>query len=159
MVSSNAQTPDELISNLPSDRQAALSAVRKVILDNLPPGYEEGMSFGMIGYYVPLERYPDTYNGQPLGIAALASHKDYMSLYLNAVYGDPDTDKWFRDRWAETGKRLDMGKSCIRFKRIDDLPLDLIGETIARVPVDAYLARYEAARGRSSGTRKAANAG
>jgi hypothetical protein len=159
MVSSDARTPDELIANLPPDRQAAIAAVRKVILENLPPGYQEGIDFGMIGYYVPLERYPDTYNGHPLGIAALASQKNHMSLYLNAVYGDPETEHWFRERWARTGKKLDMGKSCVRFRRLDDLPLDLIGETIARVPVDAYLARYEAARGRPSGTRKAAGAG
>jgi hypothetical protein len=146
MVSSDARTPDELIANLPPDRQRAISAVRKVILDNLPEGYEEGMQYGMIGYYIPLERFPETYNGQPLGIAGLASQKNHMSLYLNAVYGDPETARWFHERWAETGKKLDMGKSCVRFKRLEDLPLDLIGETIARVPVDAYLAHYEASR-------------
>jgi hypothetical protein len=148
-----------MIESLPPDRQAVISAVRTVILDNLPPGYREGMLFGMIGYYIPLERYPDTYNGQPLGIASLASQKHHMSLYLNAVYGDPDTSRWFHERWAATGKKLDMGKSCIRFRRLEDLPLDLIAETIARVPVDAYLARYEAARVRPSGTRKTAGAG
>jgi hypothetical protein len=146
MVSSDARTPDELIANLPPDRQHAISAVRKVILDNLPAGYEEGMQYGMIGYYIPLERFPDTYNGQPLGIAALANQKNHMSLYLNAVYGDPETARWFQEQWATTGKKLDMGKSCVRFRRLDDLPLDLIGETIARVPVDAYLDRYQASR-------------
>ena len=159
MASSAAKTPDEYIASLPPDRREAISAMREVVRRNLPAGYEEGMEFGMIAWYVPLERFPDTYNGHPLGIAALASQKNHMSLYLNAVYGDPETEHWFRERWARTGKKLDMGKSCVRFRRLDDLPLDLIGETIARVPVDAYLARYEAARGRPSGTRKAAGAG
>jgi hypothetical protein len=159
MVSTQARTPDELIASLPPDRQAAISAVRQLILDNLPTGYEEGIQYGMIGYYIPLERYPDTYNGQPLGIAALANQKNYMSLYLNGVYGDPATERWFRERWAQTGKKLDMGKSCVRFKRLDDLPLDLIAETIARVPVDAYLARYEAVRGRPGRARRTEGAG
>jgi hypothetical protein len=113
------------------------------------------MQYGMIGWYVPLERYPDTYNGQPLGLAALASQKNYMTLYLNTVYGDPDTERWFHDRWAETGKKLDMGKSCVRFRRLDDLPLEVIGETIGRVSVDQYIERYEAVRGSSRKSRAA----
>lgn len=127
--------------------------MRDVIRKNLPPGYEEGMQFGMIGYYVPLERLPNTYNGQPLGLAALANNKNYMSLYLNTVYGDRATEAWFKERYAETGKKLDMGKSCLRFRRLDDLPLDVIGETIARVPVDRYVAHYEKARGSSRKAR------
>ena len=89
MVTSNAATMDDYIASLPDDRRQAVAAVRKVVRDNLPDGYREGMLFGMIGWYVPLERFPDTYNGQPLGLAALASHKNHMSLYLNTVYGDP----------------------------------------------------------------------
>lgn len=109
-----------------------MAAVRDLVNANLPDGYEEGLQYGMIGWYVPLERFPDTYNGRPLGLVGLASQKRYMSLYLNSVYGDRPTEAWFRDRWAATGKRLDMGKSCVRFKRIEDLALDVIGETIAR---------------------------
>src|SRR5690606_30676429 len=95
MVSSKASTVDEYIASLPDDRRAAIAAVRDVIRKNLPPGYEEGMQYGMIGWYVPLSRYPDTYNGQPLGVVALASQKQYMSLYLMAVYASPKTLAWF----------------------------------------------------------------
>jgi len=155
MVSSEAQTPDEYIATLPEERRLAVQAVRRVVRDNLPAGYEEGMTFGMIGWYVPLERFPDTYNGQPLGLAGLASQKNYMSLYLNNVYGNPETERWFKERFAASGKKLDMGKSCLRFKHAEDLPLDLIGETIARTDLDGYVAHYEAARGSSRKTRGA----
>lgn len=155
MVSSEARTPDEYIAALPEDRRDAVAAVRRVVRENLPAGFEEGMQYGMIGWYVPLERFPDTYNGQPLGLAGLASQKNYMSLYLNNVYGDPATEQWFKERYAASGKPLDMGKSCVRFKHLEDIPLDVIGETIARVDVDAYLAHYEEARGSSRRTRTA----
>lgn len=111
MVSSNARTPDEYIASLPEDRRAAVSAVRDVIRANLPAGYEEGMQYGMIGWYVPLERFPDTYNGQPLGLAALASQKHHLSLYLNSVYGNRATEAWFKERYAASGKKLDMGRT------------------------------------------------
>ena len=158
MVTSDARTPDEYIAALPDDRREAVSAVRDVVRDNLPAGFEEGMLYGMIGWYIPLERFPNTYNGQPLGLAALASQKNYMSLYLNSVYGDPQTESWFKDRYEASGKRLNMGKSCVRFRRIEDLPLDVIGETIARVDLDSYLAAYEKAVGSSRETRSAAGA-
>ena len=149
------QTPDEYIASLPEGRREAIAAVRNVVRENLPPGYEEGMLYGMIGWYVPLERFPDTYNGQPLGLAGLANQKGYMSLYLNNVYGDPKTERWFKERYASSGKRLDMGKSCVRFKRLDELPLDVIGETIAGADIDRYLAHYAEARGSSHQTRNA----
>jgi hypothetical protein len=155
MATSDAATPEDMIATLPPDRKAAISKVREVIQANLPSGYEEGMQYGMIGYYVPLSRFPDTYNGQPLGLAALASQKNYMSLYLNAVYGDPETERWFKERYKASGKKLDMGKSCVRFKSLDDLPLDLIAETIRRVPVDAYVQYYEATRGSARKARAA----
>jgi hypothetical protein len=158
MVSSTAQSPDEYIASLSPERREAMVAVRDVIRRNLPDGFEEGMEFGMLAWYVPLERFPDTYNGHPLGLAALASQKQYMSLYLNTVYGDPQLAAWFRERFAESGKRLDMGKSCVRFRSLDDLPLDVIGETIAKVPLDRYVAHYQAARGSSRKTRRAAGA-
>jgi hypothetical protein len=113
------------------------------------------MAYGMIAYYVPLERFPDTYNGQPLGLAGLASQKNYISLYLNSVYGDRETERWFRERYAASGKPLDMGKSCVRFRRLEDIPLDLIGETIARADLETYLDHYRAARGSSRKTRAA----
>ena len=155
MVTSDARTVDEYIAALPDDRREAVAAVRDVVRKNLPDGYREGIQFGMIGWYVPLERFPNTYNGQPLGLAALASQKNHMSLYLNTVYGDPATERGFRERYAASGKKLDMGKSCVRFKRLEDLPLDVIGETIARADLDRYLRGYEQARGSSRGTRAA----
>jgi uncharacterized protein YdhG (YjbR/CyaY superfamily) len=153
VVTSDARTVDDYLASLPPDRRAALEAVRETVLANLPSGFEEGMSYGMIGWYVPLETFPDTYNGQPLGLAALASQKNHMSLYLNNVYGDPATEAWFRERWAKTGKKLDMGKSCVRFRRLDDLPLDVIGETIARATLNRYVDRYREVRGSSRATR------
>ena len=155
MATSTATTPDEYVASLPDDRRDTVSKVLEVIRDNLPDGYEEGMASGMIAWWVPLERFPDTYNGQPLGLAALASQKNYVSLYLNNVYGDPATERWFKERYAEAGKKLNMGKSCVRFRRLDDVPLDVIGETIARADLDHYLARYEAVRGSSRKTRAA----
>jgi len=104
------------------------------------------MNWGMITYCIPLEDYPDTYNGQPLGYAALAAQKNYNSLYLFTVYGDKETEKWFKEKYKASGKKLDMGKSCVHFKTLVDLPLDLIAETIARVPKNVYIKSYEAAR-------------
>ena len=155
MVTSDATTPEEMIAALPPDRREAMAKVREVIQANLPAGYEEGMQFGMIGWYVPLERFPDTYNKQPLGLAALANQKNYMALYLNNVYGDPETNRWFRERFAAAGKKLDMGKSCVRFTKLDDLPLEVIAETIARTPVDKYIESYESVRGSSRKKRSA----
>lgn len=156
MPPTTPQTPDEYIASLPDGRREAVAAVRDVVRRNLPPGFEEGMFYGMIGWYVPLERFPDTYNGQPLGLAGLASQKNYMSLYLNSVYGDRETERWFKERYAASGKRLSMGKSCVRFTTLEDLPLDVIGETIARADVDRYLAHYAEARGSSRKARRVA---
>ena len=153
MPRSEVSSPDEYIAQLPPERREAISAVREVIRKNLPPGYEEGMEFGMIAYYVPLDRFPDTYNGRPLGLAAIASQKNHMALYLNNVYGDRDTEAWFKERYAESGKRLDMGKSCVRFRHLEDLPLDVIGETIARTDLDRYLEHYQTARNSSHASR------
>ena len=147
------QTPDEYIASLPEERKKAMAAVRDVVRGNLPPGFEEGMFYGMIAWYVPLDRFPDTYNGQPLGLAGLASQKNYMSLYLLSVYGDRETERWFKERYAASGKRLNMGKSCVRFTKLEDLPLDVIGETIARVDLDRYLAHYADAKGSYRKTR------
>ena len=123
-----------------------MEAVRDLVRGNLPDGYGEAMNWGMISWEVPLARYPDTYNKQPLMYAALASQKNYMSLYLMSVYAHSDDKAWFETRYKASGKRLNMGKSCVRFKRVDDLPLDLIAETIASTTVDEYISRYESAR-------------
>ena len=146
MVSSAAETVDEYLGELPDDRRAAIAEVRAAILDNLPEGYVETMNWGMITYEVPLETYPDTYNGKPLMYAALASQKKNMAVYLTNVYSDEETEKWFVERYRASGKKLDMGKSCVRFKSLDQLPLDLIGEVIARTPVDEFVGLVEAAR-------------
>lgn len=155
MVTTTPTSPQELIAALPPGRREAIQAVYEVVRANLPPGYEEGIQYGMIGWYVPLEVLPDTYNKQPLGLAGLASQKNYMSLYLNNVYGDPETERWFRERFEASGKKLNMGKSCLRFRNLDDLPLDVIAETIARTPIDGYIKSYEAARGSSRKPRPA----
>ena len=146
-MQSGADSVQAYLAELPDDRREIVEAVRSVVLENLPAGFEEGMQYGMIGYYVPLERYPVTYNGQPLGIAALASQKRHLSLYLMGIYGDDGESSWFRGRWAETGKKLDMGKSCVRFRRLDDLALDVVGEAIARTSVEDFIGVYEHSRG------------
>ena len=146
MVRSNAETVEEYLAELPPDRREAIAAIRKVVLDNLPPGYEETMYFGMIGYVIPLERYPETYNKQPLGYVALASQKHYMSLYLMNVYGDSDTERWFKREYEASGKKLNMGKSCVRFKSLDDLPVDLIAKAVGCTTAESYIETYEASR-------------
>lgn len=148
-MKSDAATVEEYLAGLPEDRGQAIEAVRRVVLENLPDGYEECMAHGMIAWVVPLSRYPDTYNGLPLQLAALASQKRHMALYLNNVYSDADTREWFTAAYASSGKRLDMGKSCVRFRRLDNLPLDVIGQAIARTSVDDFLAFYEAARSKT----------
>jgi hypothetical protein len=143
----DAGSVDDYLASLPDDRREAVAAVREVMRDNLPEGFVEGMQYGMIGYYVPLERYPTTYNGQPLGVAALANQKNHMAMYLMGVYSDGDEAAWFKERWRATGKKLDMGKSCVRFKKLDDVPLDVVAEAISRTSVDDFIGWYERARG------------
>ena len=145
-MQSKATTVDEYLDELDDVRRDAVTTVRDVVLENLPEGYEEMMLFGMITYSIPLSIFPDTYNKQPLMYAALASQKRHMALYLTNVYGDGSLETWFRERYKATGKRLDMGKSCVRFRKLDDLPLDLVGEAIAMTPIDEFLAIYKASR-------------
>jgi hypothetical protein len=142
-MTSNAKTVSEYLASLSPDRRAAISAVRKVILTNLPKGYEECMQYGMIGYVVPHSIYPAGYHCDPtkaLTYASLGSQKNHMAIYLMCAYGDPATNEWFRKAYATSGKKLDMGKSCVRFKKVEDLALNVIGQVIARVPVDRYIA-------------------
>ena len=145
-MKSSAKTVDEYLAGLPEDRRAAISAVRRVILANLPEGYEECMGYGMIGYVVPHRLYPGGYHCDPklpLPFANLGSQKNHMALYLMCVYGDPATEKWLRNAWEAAGKKLDMGKACVRFRKLEDVSLDVIGKLIARVPVKKYIARIE----------------
>lgn len=148
-------TIEEYIAGLPEDRAEQITRLRELILQRLPEGYAEEMDFGMIAYVIPLETYPDTYNGHPLMYAALASQKRHMSLYLMNVYGDGETLRWFTEGFAAAGKKLDMGKACVRFRKLDDLPLDLIGKAIARTSVAEYIASYQASRAAMKENRKA----
>lgn len=158
MVQSRAATVREYLAELPDDRREAIEAVRAVILKNLPKGYEEVMSYGMIGYVVPHSLYPPGYHcdpSLPLPFAGLASQKNYMAVYLMSNYGDKSNEGWFVKEYKATGKKLDMGKCCIRFKKLDDLPLDVIGKAIARVPVKKWIAIYEQSREEAvAGSRK-----
>ena len=142
-MQSDATTVAQYLAELPADRRTAIEAVRQTILANLPVGYEEAINWGMITYQVPLDRYPDTYNGQPLAYAALASQKNHMAIYLTGVYGDDVARQEFEAAYRATGKRYDVGKSCVRFRKLDDLPLALIGESIALLGVDEFIARVE----------------
>jgi hypothetical protein len=146
MTQPSQQSPDEYIEALPEDRKAAISAVRSVILANLPAGYEETVQHGMLSYVIPLAAYPVTYNKMPLLFAGLASQKNYMTVHLMNIYGNPADEEWFVQRYKATGKKLNMGKSCVRFKTVDDLPIDLIGEAVARTPVESYIKIYEDSR-------------
>jgi hypothetical protein len=149
MARSAAKTVAQYLSSLPAERRSVVAAVRKVIRATLPLGYRETMNWGMIAYEVPLRRYPDTYNGQPLCYyAGLAAQKNNYSLYLTCVYQDHRRAAWLHDQFRKAGKKLDMGKSCVRFRRLEDLPLDAIGEVVASTSVDELIARYEASRRR-----------
>jgi uncharacterized protein YdhG (YjbR/CyaY superfamily) len=142
---SEASTVDQYLAELPDDRRQAIERVREVVSENLPDGYEEAMNWGMISYQVPLETYPDTYNKQPLMYAALASQKNHMAVYLSGIYTSDVARKRFEAAYKATGKRFDVGKSCVRFKKLEDLPLDLIGQTIASMKVKDLIAATEKA--------------
>ncbi|MBZ2207470.1 DUF1801 domain-containing protein [Massilia soli] len=151
-MQSAASSVPEYLDSLPEDRRALIDAVRAVILENLDAGYREAMQYGMIGYAVPHSVFPAGYHcdpAQPLPFAALASQKNHVSLYLMGLYvgctDDKETEEvlWFRQAWADAGKKkLDMGKSCVRFKKLDDIALDVIGQAIRRMPTSRYIERY-----------------
>jgi hypothetical protein len=163
-MSDKPTTIAEYLATLPEDRRKAIEAVRQVIKKNLDKDYEEGIQYGMIGYYVPHGIYPAGYHcdhKQPLPFAALGSQKNYMSLYLMCVYGNADRANRFREAWAKTGKKLDMGKSCVRFKKVEDLALDVIAEAIRAVPARKYIEGCEAAlqaAGKPSASKKPSTA-
>ena len=146
MATSKATTPAEYLADLPPERAEVVAVVRDLILENLPEGYEESMNWGMLSYEIPLSRYPRTYNGQPLAYAALAAQKNYYAVYLTAAYADDAALARLRDGFARAGKKLDMGKSCLRFRKLDDLPLDVIADSIASTTPEEYIANYEAAK-------------
>lgn len=148
-MQSKAKTVDQYLGELTPERKAAIEKIRKIILANLPDGCEEGMQYGMIGYHIPLKFYPKGYREDkktPLPYAALASQKNYMSIYLMNIYGYDTDAKWFEKEYKKSGKKLDMGKSCVRFKTLDDLPLELIGNAIAKTSITEFIEIYENSR-------------
>ena len=146
MFSNKAKTVAEYLGALPPERRAIVSTVRTAVRKAMPKGYAEEMNFGAITYGIPLKRYPNTYNKQPLCYAALAAQKNYYSLYLMNVYGDARKSQWLADEFKKRGLKLDKGKSCVRFKSLDELPLDVVSEVVASTPVDKYIEIYEASR-------------
>ena len=146
MTRSAAKTVAEYLAKLPEDRRAVISGVRKLILRHLPSGYRESIGWGMISYCIPLDRYPSTYNGEPLGYVALAAQKKYCALYLMCISMDPERTAWLQGEFKKAKKKLDMGKSCIRFRTLDDLPLDAIARVIASTPPEKFIARYESVK-------------
>jgi hypothetical protein len=146
---SDATTATEYLKALPPDVRKELTRVRAIIKKHLPKGYAETMQYGMISYVVPLKRYPAGYLNKkdvPLPYVSLGAQKQYLALYLMNVYGDPKLEKAFRGSWKKSGKKLDAGKSCVRFQTAEDLALDAIAEAVASTPVDGFIERYEAAR-------------
>ena len=148
MATSSAKTVAEYLEGLPKERRGTIEAVRRVVRKSLPKGYREAMGYGMIVWAVPLSRYPDTYNGEPLCYVALASQKSYCALYLMGVYQAPSQAAALKAAFKAEGKKADMGKSCIRFREADDLPLAAIGRLVATTGVDAFIAQHEASRKR-----------
>ncbi|MEQ8582485.1 MAG: DUF1801 domain-containing protein [Marinoscillum sp.] len=143
----NANSPEEYISQLPEERQKPFQKLRQTILDHLPDGFEEKMSYGMIGYVVPHERYPTGYHCDPklpLPFINIAAQKNFIALYHMGIYADPDLMHWFTTAYPLHCKtRLDMGKSCIRFKKINEIPLELIGDLVSKVTADEWIQSYE----------------
>lgn len=139
-------TVDEYLAALSPERRKEMQALREVILENLDfTGYEEGIQYGIIGYYVPHRVFPAGYHcdpKQPLPFVAIGAKKNYISLHLMCVYGNAGLNTWFREQWKKSGKKLDMGKACVRIKSVGDAPLHVIGQAIKRVPAKKYIAWY-----------------
>jgi hypothetical protein len=148
VATSAASSVEEYLAELPPERAEVVDEVRRVVLEHLPEGVAEGMNFGMIAYEIPLERYPDTYNGQPLMYAALAAQKHHYALYLHSVYASDDIETKLRAAYSEAGIPLDMGKSCVRFKRLDQFLPEAIGEAVGACTVEEYIDLYERSRRR-----------
>jgi hypothetical protein len=153
-----AATIPAYLDSLPADRRAALDQLLVVIRKNMPQGYEEAFAYGVIAWQVPLSVYPDTYNKRPMMYAALGSQKGHMALYLCNVYGDPETRAAFEARWAKSGKKLDMGKACVRFKKIEDVALDAVAEAIAATPMNKYVAFAKVVHAKKPATKQAKKA-
>lgn len=146
MANSNTQTVEEYLQNLPEYRREIISEIRELILENLPEGYEETINWGMISYEIPLERYPDTYNNQPLNYLGLAAQRNHNSLYLMPVYQDEELQDWLEEEFKKANKKMDMGRSCLRFNTTNDLPLDAIAKIVSHQTPDEFIATYEETR-------------
>lgn len=156
-MQSQALTVAQYLKELPDDRREAISQVRAVMLKHLPKGMEEGMSYGMITYVVPHSIYPPGYHCDPkqaLPYAALASQKNHMAVYLMCTYQTEGGEQWIRDQYQARGMKLDMGKSCIRFKKVEQLALDVIGEALGRMTTAGFIANYEAILSKSKSAKK-----
>lgn len=136
----------EYLDSLPDERREAVETVRDVVNEHLPDGYVEQMDWGMISWVVPFEDYPHTYDKKPLRFASLASQKHHLAICLMGLYAGGPEENWFRKQYAERGLKLDMGRSCVRFERLEEVPLDVLGEAIAKVPVGAFITQYEDSR-------------
>jgi uncharacterized protein DUF1801 len=145
-----AKTVTEYLAALPDEQRAVVSKLRTTVKKYLPKGYKEAIGFGIITYAVPLAKLPDTYNGAPLCYAGIAAQKNYYSLYLMAVYGNATRTKWLAEQFKKRGKKLDMGKSCLRFKSLDDIPLDVVGDIIASTPMADYIDIYRKSRAKTA---------
>ncbi|MES1220396.1 MAG: DUF1801 domain-containing protein [Bacteroidota bacterium] len=146
-MQSKASSPEEYIAEIPADRQAAFKKLRQTIKKNLPKGFKEEMSYGMIGYVIPHDKYPAGYHcnpSLPLPFMNIASQKNFIAVYNMGVYANPALLKWFIDAHAKASpKKLDMGKSCIRYKKPEDIPFELIGELASKISPDEWIALYE----------------
>lgn len=159
-MQSKASTVAEYLDSLPDDRRAGIEAMRRAVREHLDPGFEEGMQYGMVGYYVPHRLYPAGYHcdpRQPLPFGGIASQKNHLTIYFMHLYMFPDELKWFEVEYAKTGKKLDMGKSCIRFKKLEDIPLELLGRTVQRISLARYIQLYEQVVGPKKKESKAAS--
>jgi uncharacterized protein YdhG (YjbR/CyaY superfamily) len=148
-MQSKALTPDDYINELPLDRKEVIQKIRKTIIDNLPKGFQEAMGYGMLGYCVPHSIYPNGYHcnpKDPLPFMGLASQKNFVAFYHMGIYADKNLYDWFVEEYAKRCKyKLDMGKSCVRFKKLDDIPYDLIAELVRKIAVEDWIKTYESA--------------
>lgn len=146
MFTNKATTVPEYLASLPADRQKLVSAVRALVRKHLPKGYKEEIGWGAITWVVPLSKFPDTYNEQPLCYVALAAQKNYVSLYLMMAYGDPKKSAWLKAQFKKAGLKMDMGKSCLHFKDLDDIPVDAVAKLITSHTADEWVAIYKKSR-------------
>ena len=146
MAKSSAETVKEYLNELPEGKREVVKKLRQIVSDNLPNGYQERMNWGMISYEVPLTKYPSTYNKKPLLFAAISAQKNYFSLYLTPVYQSKELEKELKKEYKKADLKVNMGKSCLRFKKLSELPLEFIGELISRIEVEDFIRIYEESR-------------